>query len=1372
MEPGSGYVPRSLTYVERGGTVIVHEDDLDAQPLPFVVLGDPGMGKTELMLRLGRRSGYHYMTAAQFMRRRIDRLPQGVLVLDAFDEVGAVRDGDPLDALLGRLADAEAPPFVLSCRAADWRGSGRVKAIAADYGTSARVLTLGPLTDVEGMGVLQGRLGSSKAQQLRSSLMLHGLSALLSNPQTLRMLSEVADGGLPTSRSDLFERASRRMIAEHNEEHAQSALNLVDADRILDGAGAAMAMLLMCGKEGVFTGLQAGTPMQFEHVAAIAALPLAADCRTALTSRLFRTTGDVDGLTDCHRTVAEYLGARWLCRLVDAAEHPAALAARVLGLLGSGGRVPASLRGLHAWLAHGSRRFEDEVIRADPYGVLRYGDPGSMTLDRADRIWDALVAHAREDPWFRAGDWQRFSVSGLVQRGMGARLAMVIEDPGSSFHLRSLVLELLPDGGCVPEMRETLLAVVRDAERTYSERHDAIGILAGWSGNGIDWAPVLMGMLGVDDPDAAHLAEYALMRVGIDGFEDSEFAETMFALCGGRTDDGYPRRRNGYDELWTLVPVVPVWRSPAILDAMVARFRPHGVAPVRMRHGAALERFVHTLIVRLIPATTPDPMSLWRWLDAFDSRSRASPAGLLDAWIAGNAALRRALQTQILLTDEGAAAQERRHWHLGALSAGLDIQEDDGVALLEGLADADRHDETAHRAFRHVMTGWHSRGPVSESWFAIARRYAEGRPALLAVLEPPPPPKGEARALRRIALRARDAEAKLERRRLGDRGTVLRDLDRLGEGRGPSSRLALCLLGCGMNGGVDGTLADRIGTWIGYDVHETARRGFEAALRRPRGAPLDEICRRLLAEDCDEDPVWPVVAALALRHEEGRGFDDVDEEHVMAALIAKRLRLPVVDRRIPGFCDELDEFVAADARRFERFLNALIEPQISADRYGVSGIRYLLGGHGHADLRTRLLLRWFDPLASGRSADLEACVDALLDAPPGLRIEAGRKLDALIDEAPPSWDGSDRTPYWNALRFVRDFPGNRGALETAAADDGFVWQLRRVLLHDRFGGHPIRPVPYDGLVWIFRRFHSCWPEAERPRGSGSGSRNACDASEFLTAVLFGIARDTSAGAVIALHELTETCSGSYAETLRAARAKQRTDAAEGRYVPLDVARCRAALREEAPRSAGDIRAIVLDLIDGLRRRILGSATETVDLFHDGDAPKDEERCRNVLMELLGPVLPFGIAWATEERMPGGKRADAGFRLGGMRVPLEAKLAWNRSLWTAPATQLDDLYASSDHMADGNGIYVVFWFGRSVPGRPVPVAPCGTRPGSALELEGLLKGALIGGAEGRISVVVLDVERRRSMSPPGNGRQRTTRRSHGTRSLPCALDADA
>lgn len=290
----------------------------------------------------------------------------------------------------------------------------------------------------------------------------------------------------------------------------------------------------------------------------------------------------------------------------------------------------------------------------------------------------------------------------------------------------------------------------------------------------------------------------------------------------------------------------------------------------------------------------------------------------------------------------------------------------------------------------------------------------------------------------------------------------------------------------------------------------------------------------------------------------------------------------------------------------------------------------------------------------------------------------------------------------------------------------------------------MRKLPPDRLAWIFSRFEARWPEADRPRGTTHGSHNPWDASGFIRAVLFRLADDTSATALQILHRLVEVGSKSYDESLRAARAKQRSKAAEADYASPSVPAIAAAVREAAPLVAVDVKTITLYAIADLQARIAGASTDTADLFYDGDDPKNEERCRNALLDLLGPTLPFGIVWAPEERMPKGKRADAGFRLGALRVPLEAKLAWNPDIWSACTAQLDRLYASADYMACVHGIYLIFWFGVSARGgAPSSVPLEGARPQSASELAAMLRAQLADDAALRLSIVVLDLTRRKT-----------------------------
>lgn len=61
--------------------------------------------------------------------------------------------------------------------------------------------------------------------------------------------------------------------------------------------------------------------------------------------------------------------------------------------------MPASLRGLHAWLSYHSQAMSSAVIAADPYGVLRYGETANLTAEQAQSMLDALTSLSQTDPF-------------------------------------------------------------------------------------------------------------------------------------------------------------------------------------------------------------------------------------------------------------------------------------------------------------------------------------------------------------------------------------------------------------------------------------------------------------------------------------------------------------------------------------------------------------------------------------------------------------------------------------------------------------------------------------------------------------------------------------------------------------------------------------------------------------------------------------------------------------------------------------------------------------------------------------------------------------------------------------------------------------
>jgi hypothetical protein len=182
------------------------------------------------------------------------------------------------------------------------------------------------------------------------------------------------------------------------------------------------------------------------------------------------------------------------------------------------------------------------------------------------------------------------------------------------------------------------------------------------------------------------------------------------------------------------------------------------------------------------------------------------------------------------------------------------------------------------------------------------------------------------------------------------------------------------------------------------------------------------------------------------------------------------------------------------------------------------------------------------------------------------------------------------------------------------------------------------------------------------------------------------------------------------------------------------------LENKSPTSAADVQAIVIDSIEVLQQRIRGDSPNSVDLFYDDrGVPLSENMCRDRMLALLGADLPFGISWSPEVAMPRGTRSDAGFTLGGITVPLEAKGQWHKDVWTAAASQLDALYMR-DHRCGTKGIYIIFWFGRGAPaGKRLKGHPDKFEaPETAQQMKDMLLAGLPADRKSDIEIIVLDL----------------------------------
>ena len=599
---------------QEGGQSVIRQDRILSFRQPIIILGDPGQGKTVLTQWLGEQPGMKYVRAGTFVRAADPcTLLAGTerIIVDGLDEIASAAPGGAVDAVLKQLSAIGNPPFVLSCRTADWLGAADRVKIEDDYGATPVLLHLRPFTEDDAHAFLSGAFPAIDSAEVLAHLARCGIESLYENPLTLRMLGEVAqdDGLLPETRVDLFGRACRVMLKEDNRRHHQDSHARRSEEELLLAAGALCAAQLLCGRIGIFAGPNMETPKGYLNATDVAAFPFGGAANDALRVRLFQSEVE-NRFTHVHRVIAEYLGAKWLARCFEAEVSEK----RILALFRQDEGVPTSLRGLHAWLAHFNETLARRCIDTDPYAVLRYGDAETLHLDQARSLLTALKKLSDEDPYFWSEDWGRHPVSGLVRTELKDEIRAIIEPLDHHMQLTNLLLEAVVGTALAEALEETLDSIMFDERRYVVERSTAAKALY-VSGVRSDWKAVIHRFLEMNDPDSARLAFETLRRLGLFGIPDCTAIDIVLAYFGLPSNLKSQEYRYLPDDLFSDVEAGPL---ASWLDRLVETVRP-------MMEKADFEAdwYVTRLVKRLVaivleadPAIQPE--RVWAWIESLD----------------------------------------------------------------------------------------------------------------------------------------------------------------------------------------------------------------------------------------------------------------------------------------------------------------------------------------------------------------------------------------------------------------------------------------------------------------------------------------------------------------------------------------------------------------------------------------------------------------------------------------------------------------------------------------------------------------------------------------------------------------------------------
>lgn len=1316
------YFRRKLWFADRDGRYHLDQDGLLQRREPIVVLGEPGMGKTKLLQDLGGLAGNAFCRAQQLINRERPTTLLGGnrrLVIDALDEVSAQSAGDAVDSVLHKLGELDYPPFILSCRVGEWRAAISARAIADQYdGVAPLELHLEPLDEDEQRQLLELITQDPiRAEKLLSHFRRFG-QEFLGNPQTLELIGALpVDLELPATSGALFEQAIETLRQEHNPVKEE-----LPRDAALDAAGAAFAAIILSGSSRI-SDQPSGAIRQEEGV-----LPLpevesfdSNNVRRAANTRLF--AADKDGWSYIHRRVGEFVGARWLAARADTR----AKRVRLLSLFQSHGLVPASLRGIHAWLAR-DPHLAEAVIAADPMGVVEYGDAEALTSEQAKRLFAALELLAKDNPRF--AEWRDYRAASLVTAPLIGEVARVISDTSAEFVLRFFLLQQLKGSSTAEGLRSILLDCMLNSVEPYGIRHASAMALVPLGTE--DWPNLPEQLRREGRQDSLRLAHELLDDIGLDMFTDEQIVDIVLArdglsLCPVEAEP----KHNMVFGFYRLAKYVPTERLEGLLDLFA------DYAATLLPEHAGIEEnelidLQYALVLRRLEEGEPvDPLRLWKWLEPFGQGTsyRRDKGQSVGEWLENNPEVRLAIQRHLLLDQPSSKNIWQRAWPLHREAVDLYPTQSDILGLL-GTLDPKDHSDERWRELLELGSTWGEEGrPLREA----AKPFAEHRPDLRDWLdnlakrripewERKQKEKHRQRAARqaaRFAEHRREFAAKIDGVKAGQYGLIL-----------PAAQAYLKRF----NDIGEGTPAhERVAEWLGEDIADAARNGFESFLQaRPPKPRAKEI-----ASSFAESRRWPagdiIVVALAERVRTRQApFKDVSSERLAAGLF-ECWHTGIDDHADVKGLGVLLEKELERRGQWRRVARLFIEPQLLRGVQHVSHLWAIMRNYQEgtaADLAACWLSRFPD---MSEEAEVEM-VDRLI------RSNRRDALRMLLNDRRRQNLSDERRRNWDAVQLIVEFDVARERLKDRI-EPMLLWHVRARSRGRRYGDSANEAATFlsiQQLAWMIETFRSVWPLTDRPNAVTSGDTNPWDAGDYIRSLISRLGAEVSSEAVAALDRLRDAPDDSYTWLLRTVAAEQRQKRADEEYVPLALGQIASVLRGGPPGSVSDLRAIVAQEMRELGRRLRGSSEDEIHLFWTDDhLPRSENECRDRVVALLrGYLAPLSIATANEADMPFGKRADIVFQYRDMLLPVEAKRQQHPRLWTAIADQLESLY-SGHWQADGQSLYLVFWFGSNyfMPSRPAGRA----KPSTAVELEAALAGDP-GVKAGRVGVVVLDLSR--------------------------------
>ena len=1168
------YFTRKLRIVEDALEGEILDSELLALGRSVVVLGEPGMGKSELIRELGRVSGMAPVSAPRFMQSKDARafVRDGKpLLIDGLDEAISRAENDALDRVLAQLEDAGCPTFILSCRSREWQ-SRSLRSLAETYGAEPLVVSIEELTREESSAFWSSRGFKSAVEPILDDLDAQGLSDLYRNPLTLGLLGRVADSRkpLPSTRAELFGHVCELTWREEDQGRQSTRLAQITQEQALSSAGAIMAGMILGGAEAIGLGGLAEVQEGEIWIGDLERLPGADEARAVIASKLFRSVG-VGRAAPIHRVVAEYLGARWL----DAQATTSRARRRLLAQFQGGGAVPSSLRGLHAWLAFHSPHLSKDVIAADPFGLLRYGETALLSGMQAGALLDSLEILARADPYFRAQDWDARSAKGLAQPAIAPRIDAILANAGSNLHLRTLLLESIKDTPLAASLSATLERIILDARRYYGEREEALAAVFAVRDRPF-WLKTIQALVDDAREDSARLAGRIVEMVDYE-VTDELVASVLLAEIGLQVSV-FPRTKQRgsirFRHFEKLVSALSPARAKALLSILSVRVPPKAIEDHDSRRD--FSELVALLLLHAIRGAVIGVRaapSVWLWLGQINEWDSANKERLIQVRDAFKKLdnLRREVQRYGIWTAGKSRTLWHSEYHLNRRAIGLAGNVHDIAYFLKMVAKKRLRTRRARSDWKDlVMLGiWTDRD--TEEVLAAARifpGFGQKERAVIRRAIHPPKPQWK---IRQEEMDAEwDAQEKEEHRLAVASFMAIIPQIRTGDINGTYNPARVYLgLHLSGRGNTSKSSEERLAWFFNEALAKEFLVGFEATLHRSDLPSLSEI-----SDSHSNGKIWnvsyPLIAGLLERQLSGRGFAEIATDTLRKALLicAQQRQGIGPDKDITELRMALEHAVSPKVEDKQALLRYWVEPYLNSGpspHQELQGIEHIpLWCEAVASLAREWLVR-YSQMSLEAEMELANALARAGDFVAIVEVARLRDLEVYRDE--------DHALAWLALDVVYRFDEIFINLSGVGRDHPELLWLLRDRMQTRRGG----PVTGGGLqvgAWIVSEFRTVYPYATMS-GVSVGTTNGFDATDFLKSLISRVSAHTSDDAAQLMVHLAAGPSDNYSAEIKHLAAEQLQKRAEESFSPIAPAGLTAILTAGAPTNIDDFRSLIV-----------------------------------------------------------------------------------------------------------------------------------------------------------------------------------------------------